>query len=109
MWLGEFTNPLEWYVDYPAKVYNWATHNENVSIAEGKKLFKDQPVLGGFDNNAGTLLYTGTKEELQEEVKRILDEAGTRGVAIGADCTILEDFDPERIEWIKEAARAYRR
>ncbi len=37
---GEYTNDLTWYVDYPAKVFNWATHNEHVSLGEGKKLFQ---------------------------------------------------------------------
>lgn len=99
---GHYTNELEWFADYPAKVFNWATHTENVSLAEGKKIFHNKPVLGGFDNNAGTLLYNGTKEEIQAFVRDTLEEAGTAGICFGADCTVSEDIEPERIQWIRD-------
>lgn len=104
---GHYTNELTWYKDYPAKVFNWATHTENISLEEGKRIFDGKPVLGGFDNNSDSILYNGTHDELVAEVTRILEAAGDRGVAIGADCTISADFDPERIKWIIEAAEAY--
>lgn len=104
---GHYQNPLAWYADYPAKIFNWATHTEQIGLAEGKKIFKDKPVLGGFDNNAGSLLYEGSKAELKDEIYRILDAAGTKGVALGADCTVKETFDPERARWIIDIAGAY--
>lgn len=36
--------------------------------------------------------------------KRLLTEAGTRGVLLGADCTVLDDFELERLDWIRQAA-----
>lgn len=104
---GHYKNPLEWYSDYPAKVFNWATHTENVSLAEGKKIFGGKPVLGGFDNNAGTLLYEGSETELKEEICKILDAAGTAGVALGADCTVSDKLAPERVELIKSIVTEY--
>ena len=67
----------------------------------------NKPVIGGFDNAAGSILYTGTEEELRAEIKKILDEAGTKGVAIGADCTISSDIAPERLELIRKIAAEY--
>ncbi len=105
---GKYTNDLSWYADYPAKIFNWAVYSENVSLAEGKKILKGKPVLGGFDNTPGTILYTGSEEELRKEITRILDEAGTAGVALGADCTISSDISLERLELIRKIASEYK-
>lgn len=67
----------------------------------------NKPVFGGFDNAEGSLLYTGTREEIKKEIYRILDESGTKGVGLGADCTIREDIDLERLQWIKEISYEY--
>ena len=104
---GKYTNQLEWYKDYPVKAFNWAIYSENISLAEGKKILNNKPVFGGFDNAEGSLLYTGTREEIKKEIYRILDESGTKGVGLGADCTIREDIDLERLQWIKDISAEY--
>ena len=93
--------------DYPVKAYNWAVYSEGITLGEGKKILGDKPVIGGFDNAAESILYRGTEEELRAEIKKILDEAGTKGVAIGADCTISSDISPERLELIRKIAAEY--
>lgn len=97
------TNHLEWFTNYPLQVINWSTDVDGYSLAEGKKLFGDRPVLGGFSNVPEGILYSGTKEEIQAEAKRIVTEAGRRGVIIGADCTIPRDTPIEHIRWAIEA------
>lgn len=104
---GRYTNELSWYADYPVQMYNWAIYSENVSVAEGKKAFGGKPVLAGFDNNPAGLLVTGSDEEVRQEVFRILDEAGTVGVGIGADCTISEKIPHSRYEMIRQATKDY--
>ena len=104
---GKYTNNLSWYKDYPVAAYNWAVYSENITLGEGKKILGDKPVIGGFDNAAGSILYTGPEEELRAEIKKILYEAGTKGVAIGADCTISSDIAPERLELIRKIAAEY--
>ena len=64
----------------------------------------DKAVLGGFENGKQSMLYGGTKAALQEETKRLLAEAGTRGVLLGADCTVPDEFELERLDWIRQAA-----
>lgn len=98
------TNHLEWFTDYPLQVINWATGVDGYSLGEGKKLFADRPVLGGFDNSAQGILYRGTKEEIQNEVKRLIDEAGHQGVLLGVDCTVPRDISYDRLNWAIEAA-----
>ena len=98
------SNNVTIFKDYPAQVFNWATHHEAVSLPQGQELFHGKAVLGGFENGKESLLYGGRKAALQEETKRLLAEAGTRGVLLGADCTVPDDFELERLDWIRQAA-----
>ena len=102
-----YTNDLSWYADYPVEAFNWAVYTEKVSLAKGKKIFGGKPVLGGFDNNPGTLLYTASDEELVHEVYRILEEAGTVGVGLGADCTIGAEVPRARLELVRKASQDF--
>jgi len=34
-------------------------------------------------------------------------QSGIQGVGLGADCTIREDIDIERLQWIKDIATEY--
>ena len=102
-----YTNDLSWYRDYPVQAFNWAVYSENISVAEGKKIFDGKPVLGGFDNRPDTLLYTGSDEDIRREVHRILDEAGTAGVGLGADCTIGDNVPVSRLRFIRRVAEEY--
>ncbi|MFT8362258.1 MAG: uroporphyrinogen decarboxylase family protein [Sporolactobacillus sp.] len=97
------TNHLEWFKDYPLQIINWATHVDKCSLSEGKKLFAGKVVLGGFGNTDEDILYAGTKQQIQEEVKRIIEDAGKEGVIIGADCTILRDTPVEHLLWAEDA------
>ena len=101
------SNYLELFKDYPAQVFNWATHHEGVSLAEGSKLFGGQTVLGGFENGRAALLNTGSRAELETETKRLLAETGSQGVILGADCTVPDDFEVERLDWIRQAASQF--
>ncbi|WP_439257238.1 uroporphyrinogen decarboxylase family protein [Lonepinella sp. BR2271] len=98
-------NSLEWYKDYDVKTINWAAVVEGISLAEGRKIFPNHSVIGGFGNLKTDLLYTGTKEEIQAEARRIVAEAGKTGVLLGADCTVPKDIAWERLEWVREALR----
>ena len=101
-------NDLSRWKDYPACAVNWAIYVDGLTLPEGKRYFGGRPVLGGFDNRVGSLLYKGTKEEIQKETRRILCEyrdafGNTNGLIIGADCSILPPFELERFRWVREA------
>lgn len=104
---ANYQNDLSFYKDYEAKVYNWATYTEGVSLQEGKDLFGGKCVLGGFDNNPGTLIDTGSKEELEAFVKKLIDENGYRGYVIGADCSIPNDIDDQQVKYISDASHKF--
>jgi uroporphyrinogen decarboxylase len=97
-------NKLEHYVNYPVDVFNWACTSENVSLGAGKKIFNGKPVLGGFANTTGDVLYRGSKAEIEAETRKLLQEAGHTGVILGADCTIPRDTDLDHLRWVREIA-----
>lgn len=96
-------NDVTVFTDYPVQVVNWAVKPEGISLKDGQRLFSGKTVLGGFENTNNSLLYTGNKEEIQAEAKRLIAENGKQGIIIGADCTIPGDISSERIEWVREA------
>ncbi|SFI22421.1 uroporphyrinogen decarboxylase [Selenomonas ruminantium] len=97
-------NRLEWYEDYEVKAVNWAVSVEHVSLEEGQQIFDGRTVIGGFGNLTSDVLYSGSKEEIQQETRRLIAKAGRRGVILGADCTVPRDIDWQHLEWVREAA-----
>ncbi len=97
-------NNLSLFKNYPANAVNFASVVEGVTLADAKKIFGGKAVIGGFANTADGILFTGTKEEVQAETRRILREAGRTGIILGADCTIPRGTDLHRLEWVREAA-----
>jgi len=97
------TNNFKDFTNYPVDVFNWAAVFEKLPLGEGKKLFNGKPVIGGFDNTTDGILYNGSREEIQSETRRILAEAGRKGIALGADCTLPRDTDLKHLQWVREA------
>lgn len=97
-------NDLSWYQDYEANVINYAANVEEVKLSAGKKLFGGKAVIGGFDNTPQGELYSGTKEEIERRVEKIIADVGKKGVVIGADCTVPGDIEWQRLEWVREKA-----
>lgn len=98
-----YKNDLPYYAQYPASAYNWAVHTEGVCLAEGKELF-DGVVIGGFDNNPGSLIDTGTTADVVAETRSMIASAGPDRLALGADCTIPVPKSLDRIEVIRRVA-----
>ncbi len=98
-------NNLEIFKDYDIPGINWAVHAEGVTLSEGKKLFGGKAVFGGFEQD--TVIYTGTREEVEAFTYSILDEAGQIGIMIGDDCTVPRDIDDNRLEWVRQACIKY--
>jgi uroporphyrinogen decarboxylase len=100
-------NKLSRFVSYPAQVINWAAAFEGLPLGEGKKLFGGRPVIGGFDNTVDGVLYRGSRADIEAETERLLRDAGTTGVALGADCTRPRGIDLSRLEWVRAKAAAF--
>lgn len=101
-WAG-FANHLEYWQAYPARVKNWGTGVEGVTLPQGRQAFPGCVLLGGLDNRRGYPLVSGAKAELQQTVRALVRQMGGTPFILGADCTVPSDFDLERIGWVLEA------
>lgn len=101
-WAG-IPNHLEVWQDYPAAAINWACFVEDMDLTKGKAFFGCKCVLGGFDNRAGSLMNTGSKEDIQAYARQLVQTHGSTGIMIGADCTLPATIDPQRIQWVIDA------
>lgn len=95
------------YKDYPVNVVNWAIHENNLRLEEGKEIFKDKTILGGLDDRSGVLV-DGTMEDIENEVHSILDRMGTTKFILGADCTLPTEIGFNRIKKAVEATKNYK-
>lgn len=94
-------NDFSIYRDYNFRALNYAVGVEKLSLGEAKASFPDKVIIGGFDNTPKSILIHGSKEELEAEALRLIKEAGTDRLVIGADCS-LPTFDVvlEKLKWV---------
>ncbi len=97
-------NRLEVWADYKAPVVSWSRYMDIIDISEAQKHF-GCTVWGGFDNRPGTLLYSGSREEIERETASLIAQGGKRNYILGADCSLHNELPEERIRWVAEAAR----
>lgn len=97
-------NDVTWYTDYDAKAVNWAVNVEGVSLTEGKNIFTGKALIGGFDNTETGFLYSGTKEQIEAFTEGLIKGAGKEGIILGADCTVPNDIELQRLEWVRSKA-----
>lgn len=90
------------YASYRPQVVNWAVHEANPPLSEGRELFPESTLLGGLDDRAGVLV-TGSDEEIDAAVAATIEQLGPRRLILGADCTLPTDIDYRRI---RQAVRA---
>lgn len=97
-------NDLTWYKDYDVKAINYAAVVEGVKLSEAKKIFNGRTVIGGLANTKNGVLYSGSKAAVEAATEAVIKDAGTRGVIIGADCTVPNDIDVQRLNWVRDKA-----
>lgn len=98
---------LPMYADYPADAVNWAIHDCRYGLKDGRNLFPDKAILGGFDDRSGVLVE-GSREEIEQEAALIVREAGAKRLIIGADCTLPTEIAHSRIRETVLAVRNLR-
>lgn len=101
----EVANRLEDWADYHTSVVSWSRFIDGMDVCDAKKKF-GCTVWGGFDNRPNTLLYTGTRKEIEKETQRLIEEGNGSGYIIGADCSIYDELPTERIRWICDLAHS---
>lgn len=99
-------NRLDVWKDYPAPVFNLAVYSEQTTLAEGKKMFPNKVIMGGFDRVEDGLLCTGTPEQVRAETRRLVEEAGKDRLIISADCSLPESVPVENLRAVVEELEA---
>lgn len=89
-----------------ADVINWGVFEAPLDLEKGRELFGGKTIMGGLPNRHGVLV-DGSREAVEEEVKRIIREFGRKGLILGADCTLATEQDMEKVRWAAEAARNF--
>jgi uroporphyrinogen decarboxylase len=91
---------LPLYADYPGHAVNWAATKNNLSLNEGRELFK-RTVVGGL-NDRGVVVH-GLPAEIRSAVQEVVADVGTTGFILGADCTFPTDIAVSNIRLAVEA------
>ncbi|KAA6401130.1 MAG: putative uroporphyrinogen decarboxylase [Streblomastix strix] len=100
-------NSISEFKDYESKIVNWASHVEDIKIPQGRDIFKNRCIIGGFANGQNCLIKIGSEQEIRSETVSILNQTGKRGIIVGADCSLPIDTPLQHLEWIRdEAAKA---
>lgn len=94
---------MDQWTGYKSKAVNWAVNVEGVPLSEGKRLFGNRCVVGGFANTAQGILNMGSEEEIKAAAKKIVEDAGREGLVVAADCSLPFSIDWKHLIWVREA------
>ncbi|WP_438829669.1 uroporphyrinogen decarboxylase family protein [Alkalispirochaeta alkalica] len=95
---------IDMYKDYPVEIVNWAVHENNPALSEGRRIFP-QTILGGFDDREGELVH-GSSAQIAEKVSRLIAEMGSEKFIVGADCTLPTEIEYSRVRGVVDAVRS---
>ena len=70
--------------DYPVDVINWATCDSGVTLDLARGI-TDKPLAGGLSLE---VLLNGTEEDVRNQVRDAITQAGPRGLILAPDCVI---------------------
>lgn len=97
---------LPLYKGIDADIVNWAIHECQYGLKEGRNLFPVATLLGGFDDRSGVLV-DGSLTQIESEIDMIIQTAGRNRLIIGADCTLPVDVAAWRLRAAKNYAHLY--
>lgn len=92
---------LNRFADYPCDIINWGIEESGMDLTQGRKLFPEKVVLGGFNNRHGALIE-GDREALAGELRQIIKTTGVRKLILGSDCTLPGELPYHRIAMVSE-------
>lgn len=91
---------LPLYAHYPSHTVNWAATKHNLDLPHGRDLFK-RTVVGGLGDRG--VVVDGSPDDIRAEVRQVIQDFGTRGLIVGADCTVPTDIPVGNIRTAVEA------
>lgn len=87
-------------------VVNWGVYEAPFSLKEGKTLFKNTTIMGGLPNRSGVLV-DGDGDAVGAAVEQLINEMGTIGYILGADCTLATEQDLSLVRSAVQACRMH--
>lgn len=99
-------NNLTHFANYPFKAVNWASYVENIPLDEGKLIFPNKAILGGFNNTTAGALYQGDRAAIEKETRALIAKVGKKGLLLGADCSVPADIDFENLKYTAKIANS---
>lgn len=85
--------------DYPVDVINWAACSSGVTLGQARQI-TDRPLAGGLCLD---LLLDGTEDDVFDQVRDAIAEAGTRGFILAPDCVIKGPTPDENLATARRA------
>jgi uroporphyrinogen decarboxylase len=84
------------FVDYPGHIVNLSdiVAGKKVPLKQLYEMFGKRPIMGGLEKRGPIL--TGTDQEIQAQVKEVLEEAPERFI-LGAECALLGEVDWKKV------------
>lgn len=92
---------LSRFQDYPCDIVNWGIEESGISLSQGRSLFPDKVLLGGFNSHHGALI-DGNRAAVEDEMRKIVAESGKQGFIFGSDCTLPGNLPYDRIAMVSE-------
>ena len=86
-------------LDYPVHAFNWSHLHSAPSLSEARKL-TDACLIGGIDEMKTSYFHA---DELEAQIKKAAEEAGTEKFMVGPGCAIPSDISPHSLDVIKKA------
>jgi uroporphyrinogen decarboxylase len=95
-----------WFTKYPVTAINWDVH-DFTPLKRGKEVYGDAFCIVGGLNHRKTL-RNGNPEEVEEEVKKAIRDAGENGgFMLGPGCTVFQDMPLANYNAVGRAAIKY--
>lgn len=90
------------FIDLKPAIVNWGIYGNHLSLTEGAELFPESIILGGFPDRYGVMV-DGTRKEIFDHTRKVLDEMKGKRFIVGSDCTLPTEISHERIHTVVEA------
>lgn len=106
-WAGDYDD-YSAFLDYPGHIVNSSLHLRNQKETSSKEMYSlfGKPFMGGLDKRG--ILVSGSREELESEVTKVLREAPERFI-LAASCTIPSDTDWDQIKTAVDASHRFQK
>ena len=95
---------FERYVELKPTIVNWGVYTNGFSLTQGSELFAESIILGGFPDRQGVLV-DGSREEVFNHTKQVLNEMKGKRMIIGSDCTLPTEIAYDRIRWVVDSVK----